>query len=747
VRHCLVSLELITLDDEPCVLSMIIDITDRKLAEQALQRNTALTTLLQEVSVAANEALSVENALRFAIQRVCDFTGWELGHVYLLTHTDNPQLMSSVWYDRSGQHYERFRAASDQMRFDGSDSGLIFQVTRTARAAWTDDVSSILHPTRAHIAQDAGISACYAFPVFSNTEVAAVMEFFSSRHVEPDQALLDTIAQVASQVGRVIERNQASSEFSALYNATSYLFNADSLNDLAQQIVNGIVTEFDQVDCGLLLLDRERDELVRLARAGVYNLSPVTALRRDGQGLVPKAIREGQMIYAPDVTLEESYVASVPTTRSELIVPLKTHEKIIGVLDLQSADVDHFSRSDRRVLSAFAERAAAAIEIMQLVVEINQYAAQLEQRVAERTEELQRAKQRAETILNNSSDAILMTDVRGMIRQTNPRFDSQFGYGVDELFGGDLSAVFTQESLSALMEAVADVSNGTQYRRLEAVAQRRDGSTLPVDVALSGFSDEEHKSVVCSLRDISEQKKLEQELREAFQKQKELTELKTRFVSMVSHEYRTPLAAIMTSSSILKDYSERMTPERRVSHLETIQTQVQHLTELLDEVLQINKAETIQIEFRREKVDFVAFCRDVVRNVQQISPARQIDFTVSGDPLEVGIDTKLARQIIGNLLSNALKYSPEEKPVRLAMNFEPEQVVLKVRDEGIGIPPEDQEQLFQVYHRARNVGSIQGTGLGLVIIKQAIDAHGGSISVESTLGQGTTFTVALPILE
>lgn len=745
IRVCLVSYELIMLDDEQCVLSMIVDITDRKLVEQALQRSTALTRLLQEVSVAANEATSVENALRFAVERVCDFTGWELGHVYLLSRSEHPRLISSVWHNGDDAAYDQFRAASDQLSFDSRGLGLVQRAFSTARAGWTDDVRAELHPDRAEHAAAAGLMAAYAFPVLSNHEVSAIMEFFSTQRRELDQALLDTITQVANQLGRVIERAQASSEFSALYNATLYLFNADSLNDLAQQIVSGIVTEFAQVDCGLLLIDNNQDVLVRSARAGVYKLSPETPLRRGGLGLVPKAIREGRLIYAPDVRLEPDYVASVPTTRSELIVPLKTRKSILGVLDLQSTDIDHFSQSDQRVLSAFAERAAAAIEVMQLVEEINRHAANLELRVAERTEELRRAKQRAEAILNNSSDAIVMTDARGSIRQTNPRFDSQFGYAVDELFGQPLTATFTPESAVDLLQTLADVSQTRQYRRLELLACRKDGSTLPVDIALASFSDDDNKGVVCSLRDISEQKKLEYELREAFERQKQLTDMKTRFVSMVSHEYRTPLASILTSSTLLKDYHERMSSERRVEHLKTIQTQVERLTEMLDEVLQINKAEAVALELHRELTDLVQLCQSAVENSRQISPTRQIDYQVSGTPVALDIDGKLVRQIISNLLSNALKYSPEERPVWVSLAFETEQVVLKVRDEGIGIPLEDQAQLFSLYHRARNVGDIQGTGLGLAIIKQAVDAHHGTILVDSAAGAGTTFTIALPI--
>jgi signal transduction histidine kinase len=214
---------------------------------------------------------------------------------------------------------------------------------------------------------------------------------------------------------------------------------------------------------------------------------------------------------------------------------------------------------------------------------------------------------------------------------------------------------------------------------------------------------------------------------------------------MVSHEYRTPLAAILTSSTILQDYNDRLSDERRKSHFSTIQIQVHRLTDLLEQVLQINKAESVGLELHRDMVDFVTFCRELVDSACQLNPLRRIEFNVIGEPVEVGMDVKLIRQIISNLLSNALKYSPEEGTIWLTLTFEPEQVILEVRDEGIGIPEEDQSQLFTMYHRAKNVGDIQGTGLGLAIIKQAVEAHEGTISVESEVGKGTAFQVAIPL--
>lgn len=745
VRHCLVSYEQITLGVQSCLLSMIADNTERKKAEQALERNTALIKLLQEVSVGANQASDIESAMQIAIDRVCTFTGWELGHVFLLTWSAQSQLISSLWNSNSTEAFHEFRTATNKLRFGENKDPLLYRVFKSERPEWTLDVGNSLSPLREVEAMNAGLKAGYAIPVTRGHEVTAILEFFSTKENEPDQALLNTIGHIAAQVGRVIERTQSNKELNALYNATSYLFNADSLQDLAGQIVNGIVKEFKQVQGELLLLDEKQEHLICLARTGEETTDPETSLLRDGPGLVPKAIREEQIIYAPDVSKEADYIASLPDTQSELVVPLKTNNNVLGVLNLQSPELDNFSQSDRRVLSAFAERAAAAIEIMQLVEEINLYANQLELRVDERTHELHRAKERAEAILNNSSDAIILADANGVVQQTNSRFNMQFGYEVDELFGNNLTSIVSQEDAELFSQLLEDVVHNKLYRRMEVTLARRDGTSVPVDAAVASFSDDEKTEIVCSLRDISEQKKLEYELREAIERQKELVELKTRFVSMVSHEYRTPLASILTSSSLLQDYADRLTEERRRSHFGTIQTQVQRLTELLEQVLQINKAESIHLEFKREWIDFVAFCREAVESAREISPKQHVEFTVEGEPSEVGVDIKLLRQIVTNLLSNALKYSPNDATIWMSLMFEPDQVVMTVKDEGIGIPEGDLDRLFTMYHRAKNVGDIQGTGLGLAIIKQAVEAHDGTISVESTLDVGTTFTVTLPI--
>ena len=247
------------------------------------------------------------------------------------------------------------------------------------------------------------------------------------------------------------------------------------------------------------------------------------------------------------------------------------------------------------------------------------------------------------------------------------------------------------------------------------------------------------------LRYAIERKRAEEILRSALVKEKELNELKSRFVSMVSHDFRTPLATIQLSGDLLSNYSDRMTEERKAQHFDNIHTQVTHLTGLLDDMLAFTKAESGGLAFNPVLTDFPAFCQTIVDEMQQLAGTRTIQFVVDGPVAPVEIDTNLLRRALLNLLSNAVKYSPEGSVIEFRVWCGVEPVVLCIQDQGIGIPVEEQSRLFEVFHRARNVGNIPGTGLGLAIVKQAVEAHGGTITVKSQVNVGTTFTISIPV--
>jgi len=246
--------------------------------------------------------------------------------------------------------------------------------------------------------------------------------------------------------------------------------------------------------------------------------------------------------------------------------------------------------------------------------------------------------------------------------------------------------------------------------------------------------------------EIAERQRLEEELRNALAKEKELGEFKSNIISVVSHEYRTPLATILSSTELLENYSHQWTQEKKQRHFQRIQSSVHHLTQLVSDVLLISKAEVGKLEFNPSWLDLVTFCRELVEELQLTTKSEHsISFNSQGSCREAYLDEKLLRQFLTNLLSNAIKYSPKGGTIQFDLVCDRDRATFCIRDQGIGIPPEDQAQLFDAFHRSSNVGTISGTGLGLTIAKKCVDIHKGQIAVESEVGVGTTFTVTLPL--
>jgi two-component system sensor histidine kinase/response regulator len=232
--------------------------------------------------------------------------------------------------------------------------------------------------------------------------------------------------------------------------------------------------------------------------------------------------------------------------------------------------------------------------------------------------------------------------------------------------------------------------------------------------------------------------------RRAFEEEHEYRLFKTRLVAMFSHDFRNPLASILSVSQLLRHYADRMDEEQRRSRLDRIDASVHQLEQMLDDMLVVAQMESGSIKYRPEAVNPGQFVQTIVHEFQSIhGEAYQLVFadhfagTLLGDP-------RLLRQIATNLISNAIKYSPQGGEVRVTVADDDGQCHLIVQDQGIGIPEDDQARLFTAFQRGSNVADIPGTGLGLAIVKQAVDLHGGSIRLESQVGRGTTVTVTLP---
>lgn len=236
-----------------------------------------------------------------------------------------------------------------------------------------------------------------------------------------------------------------------------------------------------------------------------------------------------------------------------------------------------------------------------------------------------------------------------------------------------------------------------------------------------------------------------QQWQQAFEQEREQRLLKSKLLSMFSHDFRNPLATILISNSLLRDYSERMDEKHRLTHFQRVETAVGQLLQMLDDMLIVAQLESGKLDFKPEPMNIGEFLGHIIADFQanyeethRLLYDNRLTEVIMSDP-------RLLRQIASNLISNAIKYSPSGSQVTILLEREADTCILKVQDQGIGIPKADLSQLFSEFQRASNVGLIQGTGLGLAIVKQAVDLHGGSLDLQSQTGVGTAVIVRLPI--
>jgi len=246
--------------------------------------------------------------------------------------------------------------------------------------------------------------------------------------------------------------------------------------------------------------------------------------------------------------------------------------------------------------------------------------------------------------------------------------------------------------------------------------------------------------------DIDDRKRAEAELLAAVQRAKELSEMKSKFVSTASHEFRTPLATMLSSAELLEHYSDNLDAAEKRNLLQTIQSGAKRMSEMIDGVLALGRAESGVLKLNPARMNLRELCDKVVSEFR-IAQGKQhvINLVDRFDRTDVDMDEQLLRHILNNLLSNAVKYSPPGSEVTFSLARRDERAVIEIQDRGIGIPPQDQPRLFESFHRASNVENRPGTGLGLAIVKKSVELHSGEISVDSAVGSGTRFTVVLPL--
>lgn len=378
-----------------------------------------------------------------------------------------------------------------------------------------------------------------------------------------------------------------------------------------------------------------------------------------------------------------------------------------------------------------------------------------------------------ENILVVEDERIIACDIKNCLEK--------FGYCVPDITAYGEKAVETAGTISPDL-ILMDIMLKGNKDGIQAAEEIMTRFNIPV-IFLTAYSDEctlkkaktaqpfgyilkpfEETQLITTIEIALNKHRTEMVMREALAKEKEMREVKSRFVSMVSHEFRNPLSTILTSTEILIHHSNQLEEDKKNEYLYHIQNAVKHLSQILSDVLNIETAESPATSFNPEPLNLRTFCEellaefqlgtssihDIVFSIQEERELSQIiTNSFSSRSAETksklpSLDKKLLRHILINLLTNAIKYSPQGGKISFDLFYLQKEVVFRIQDEGIGIPEVDRDNLFTSFYRARNVGNIPGTGLGLSIVKQYVDLHGGEISFVSKEGVGTTFIVSIP---
>ena len=418
-------------------------------------------------------------------------------------------------------------------------------------------------------------------------------------------------------------------------------------------------------------------------------------------------------------------------------VPITIENRLIGGIIIPVREPDHWTDAQFNALRHLTAQCALGMS--------NSNCSQstldkLPSADAAAQEELVSSRNRFNLALENSINAILFLTEMGLIEQYNAAFAQIMGCGPADFLDQPIWEIARDEDMAELHQAVRAVrERGRQHR---VTIQLNTQQPQSVEVAFTPIVErDKHVGFVCTMQDVTERVKVEAQLRSQLIHEQEVNHMRSQFVSMASHQFRTPLAIIQAAAESFVEYHDKMDHHKRVQRLERIREQVERMTLLLDNVLTLSDLTSHRKLFNPTVIDLAKWLPNFLKSYTSQNPGSVIDYQPHlDDDAAIWADEEVLRRIFLQLLTNAIKFSPPDDPIEVSMISTPTKVVITVTDKGVGIPNEDIERVFESFFRSTNALPLPGNGLGLAILKEDMRLLGGEVTLKSELGQGTTVT-------
>ncbi|HML23956.1 MAG TPA: PAS domain S-box protein [Aggregatilinea sp.] len=559
------------------------------------------------------------------------------------------------------------------------------------------------------------------------------------------------ILAMAEDITERKQAEQAEHEQRALTDALRDAAEALTMTLEVDEVLDRLLTSVARVvpsdSTNIMLMEGDRARVARWQghydEANLGDWLSNDVLRLDQSPSLKQVLESGEPFIIDDAPTSDSWIPR-PQTRwiqSHIKVPIRRHGRVFGFLNLDSARPAAFTHEHARLLQTFADQAAVAIWNAQLYDDVRRHAAELEERVAQRTLELARERAQLETILDAMGEGVIYLDNDRRVLYINRAFVALLGYDSQKEDTRAASIGAYERALASINEPnawraeVADALRQDLTWCEELTLQRADGSTFDAALTINAVIGPDGQQIgqVELIRDVSQEKALREQ--------------KDRFIANASHELRTPITNIKMRLYLLgKD------PSRLAEHLSILDYVTRRMESLVDDLLDMSRFERGTIMLKRENVELQPLLERIITVQEPHADAKHIDMVVQlpHTPLCVYADANRIAQVLTNLITNSINYTPESGHIEVSLDREISengpQAVICVRDTGIGIPSDQLSQVFEPFFRGMH-GASKGTGLGLTISKEIIELHGGTISVDSRFGQGSVFTVRLGLSE